>query len=81
VDINRNDRGKYLPVQFAVEDAGAFTMPWTATIACGRGSGQWQEIICAENRHHMPDPPAGWAKARFYAPCHGATVRFQRQVS
>jgi hypothetical protein len=51
VDINRNYRGKYLQVEFTVEDEGAFTMPWTATITYGRGSGQWQEIVCAENRH------------------------------
>jgi hypothetical protein len=51
VDIDRNYRGKSLQVQFAVEDEGAFTTPWTATITYGRGSGQWQEIICAENSH------------------------------
>jgi hypothetical protein len=51
VDINRNYRGKYLQVHFTVEDEGTFTTPWTATITYGRGSGQWQEIICAENRH------------------------------
>jgi hypothetical protein len=51
VDINRNYRGKYLQVHFTVEDEGAFTTPWTATITYGRGSGQWQEIVCAENRH------------------------------
>jgi hypothetical protein len=51
VDINRNYRGKYLQIQFTVEDEGVFTTPWSATITYGRGSGQWQEIICAENRH------------------------------
>src|SRR6266481_2634673 len=51
VDINRNYRGKYLQVHFTVEDDGVFTTPWTATITYGRGSGQWQEIVCAENRH------------------------------
>jgi hypothetical protein len=51
VDINRNYRGKYLQVHFTVEDEGVFTTPWSATITYGRGSGQWQEIICAENRH------------------------------
>jgi hypothetical protein len=51
VDINRNYRGKYLQVHFTVEDEGVFTTPWTATITYGRGSGQWQEIICAENTH------------------------------
>jgi hypothetical protein len=51
VDIDRNYRGKYLQVHFTVEDDGVFTTPWTATITYGRGSGQWQEIVCAENRH------------------------------
>ena len=51
VDINRNYRGKYLQVHFTVEDEGVFTTSWSATITYGRGSGQWQEIICAENRH------------------------------
>ena len=51
VDIDRNYRGKYLQVQFTVEDEGVFTMPWTATITYGRGSGAWEEIVCAENRH------------------------------
>ena len=51
VDIDRNYRGKYLQVHFTVEDDGVFTTPWSATITYGRGSGQWQEIVCAENRH------------------------------
>jgi len=51
VDINRNYRGKYLQVHFTVADEDAFTTPWSATITYGRGSGQWQEIVCAENRH------------------------------
>jgi hypothetical protein len=51
VDIDRNYRGKYLQVHFTVEDEGVFNMPWTATITYGRGSGQWQEIVCAENLH------------------------------
>jgi len=51
VDIDRNYRGKYLQVHFTVEDEGTFTTPWSATITYGRGSGIWQEIICAENRH------------------------------
>ena len=46
-----SDRGKYLQVQFTVEDEGVFTMPWSATITYGRGSGEWLEIVCAENPH------------------------------
>jgi hypothetical protein len=50
VDINRNYRGKHLQLQFTVEDEGVFTMPWSATITYGRGSGEWEEEACAENR-------------------------------
>jgi hypothetical protein len=51
IDINRNYRGKHLQLEFAVEDKGVFTMPWMATITYGRGSGDWDEQICAENIH------------------------------
>ena len=44
-------RGKYLQVHFTVVDEGVFTMPWSATITYGPGSGEWQEIACADNRH------------------------------
>jgi hypothetical protein len=46
-----NYKGKHLQVHITVEDGGAFTMPWSATITYGRGSGEWQEIVCAENTH------------------------------
>jgi hypothetical protein len=46
-----NYRGKYLQVHFTVEDEGVFTMPWSATITYGPGSGEWEEIVCADNRH------------------------------
>jgi hypothetical protein len=55
VDINRAYRGKHLQLQFTVEDEGVFTMPWSATITYGRGSGQWEEEACAENRHGYYD--------------------------
>ena len=42
-------RGKYLQLEFTVEDEGAFTMPWTATMTFGRGRGDWVESVCAEN--------------------------------
>jgi hypothetical protein len=48
-DIDRNYRGKHLQLEFTVEDEGAFTMPWTATITYGRGSPNWDEQVCAEN--------------------------------
>ncbi len=44
-----NYRGKYLQLQFTVDDEGAFTTPWTATMTYGRGRGDWAEAVCAEN--------------------------------
>jgi hypothetical protein len=51
VGIDRNYRGKHLQLRFTVEDPGVFTMPWSATITYGRGSDEWPETVCAENRH------------------------------
>jgi hypothetical protein len=50
-NIDRDYRGKHLQVRYTVEDEGAFTMPWSATVTYGRGSEQWPEIVCAENTH------------------------------
>jgi hypothetical protein len=44
-------RGKYLQLQFTVDDEGAFTTPWTATMTYGRSRGDWAEAVCAENIH------------------------------
>jgi hypothetical protein len=43
--------GKYLQVHLTVEDEGAFTMPWTATMTYIIDSNDWREVACAENRH------------------------------
>jgi hypothetical protein len=48
-DIDPNYRGKYLVIDLTVEDNGAFTTPWSASVIYGRGSGAWQEKVCAEN--------------------------------
>ena len=42
---NPNHRGKYLQLQFTVEDQGVFTMPWTATMTYGRGPADWMEAV------------------------------------
>jgi hypothetical protein len=44
-----NYKGKYLQLRFTVDDQGAFTTPWTATMTYGRGRGDWVEAVCAEN--------------------------------
>jgi hypothetical protein len=52
-NIDREYRGKGLQLEFAVEDEGVFTMPWSATITYGRdASPDWEERVCAENVQH-----------------------------
>jgi hypothetical protein len=46
---NPNHQGKYLQLQFTVEDKGVFTTPWTATMTYGFGPADWMEQVCAEN--------------------------------
>jgi hypothetical protein len=42
-------KGKGLQLQFTVEDEGAFTRPWSATITYQHPLGEWNEYVCAEN--------------------------------
>jgi hypothetical protein len=52
VFIDSDYKGKGLQIQFTVEDAGAFTMPWSAAVTYRRARGDiWDEHVCAENRH------------------------------
>jgi hypothetical protein len=44
-----NHQGKYLQLQFTVEDKGVFTTPWTATMTFGIGPVGWVEEACSEN--------------------------------
>ena len=50
---NANSQGKYLQLQFTVEDKNVFTTPWTATMTYGAGgpdaAAEWTEQACAEN--------------------------------
>ena len=49
--VNSNNyKDKYLQVDFTIEDEGAFTTPWTASMIYLRDRGEWPEIACAENR-------------------------------
>jgi hypothetical protein len=50
-DFDAKYRGQVLQLQFTVEDAGVFTMPWTATITYRPAVGGWTDLICAENIH------------------------------
>jgi hypothetical protein len=40
-----------LELQFTVQDADVFTVPWSARIIYQRPLGDWPEMICAENPH------------------------------
>jgi hypothetical protein len=47
-NVDRSYRGKGLQLEFTVEDAGVFTMPWSATITYLRARRtEWEERICA----------------------------------
>jgi hypothetical protein len=47
--VNPNYTDKYLRVHFTIEDEGAYTTPWTATMIYLRDYLNWPEIACAEN--------------------------------
>jgi hypothetical protein len=51
-------RGKYLQLQFTVEDEGVFTRPWTATMTYGLSLVDWAEAVCAENTLWFPGQEA-----------------------
>ena len=47
--VNPDYDDKYLQVHFTIEDEGAFTTPWTATVIYLRDRLEWPEVVCAEN--------------------------------
>jgi hypothetical protein len=49
IDFDPNYRGKFLQLEFTVEDEGVLTTPWSALITYGRPLGEWAENVCAEN--------------------------------
>jgi hypothetical protein len=60
VGVDRSYRGKYLQLQFTVEDEGVFTTPWSATVTYRPMviPREWPEIICAENPRDVAPPHA-----------------------
>ena len=53
-----NARGKNLQLDITVEDEGAFTTPWSATVIYRPGMNGWSsselpEAVCAENPHEL----------------------------
>jgi hypothetical protein len=53
-----NDHGKYLQLRFTVDDKGAFTTPWTATMTYRNDPDGWVERPCAENLFWYPGKEA-----------------------
>jgi hypothetical protein len=47
--VDRNYKGKGLQVEVTVEDEGAFTMPWSATVTLRRAVVEPLELVCADN--------------------------------
>jgi hypothetical protein len=47
--ISPEYKDKFLKVQFTIEDEGAFTTPWTASMVYFRTPVEWPEVACAEN--------------------------------
>jgi hypothetical protein len=49
LDVDPDDRGKGLQLEFTVEDDGVFTMPWSALMSYRHARGGWPEFVCTEN--------------------------------
>ena len=58
-----NDNGKFLQLQFTVEDPGVFTMPWTATMTFRHDPEGWVERPCAEDIRWFPGRDADVPRA------------------
>jgi len=61
-----NASGKYLQLQFTVEDAKVFTTPWTATLTYrtdGDSPLDWPEMVCAESLFWFPGKEADVPRA------------------
>src|SRR5947209_18429553 len=49
--VDPNYKDKFLKIEFTIDDPGAFTTPWTATMIYLRDNLEWPEVVCAENPH------------------------------
>jgi hypothetical protein len=47
-------KGKGLQIEVTIEDEGAFTRPWTATVTFRRALEERLELVCAESREWFP---------------------------
>jgi hypothetical protein len=61
-----NASGKYLQLEFTIEDKNVFTTPWTATMTYRSDADSpldWPENVCAENRNWYPGKEADVPRA------------------
>jgi hypothetical protein len=58
-----NASGKYLQLQFTIEDENVFTTPWTATMTYVQDPDGWTEMVCAENLQWYPGKNADAPRA------------------
>jgi hypothetical protein len=52
--VDPNYNGKGLQIHVTIEDKGAFTMPWAATVTLRRALDERLELVCAENPQWYP---------------------------
>jgi hypothetical protein len=57
-DVFSRHRGKFLQLHLTIEDDGAFTTPWTATLTYVPVGDQVPEEVCAENVRWFPGAEA-----------------------
>jgi hypothetical protein len=61
-----NASGKYLQLEFTVEDKNVFTTPWKATLTYRSGGDSpldWPEVVCAESLNWYPGKQADVPRA------------------
>jgi hypothetical protein len=47
--VDPSYKGKGLQIQVTIDDEGAFTMPWSATVTLRRALDERLELVCADN--------------------------------
>lgn len=52
--VDGSYKGKGLQIQVTVEDEGAFTTPWSATVTFRRALNEELELVCADNTQWYP---------------------------
>ncbi len=61
--VDYDYKGKGLQIEVTIEDEGAFTTPWTATVTFRRALDERLELVCAENPEWFPGTYSAVPKA------------------